>query len=64
MLKKELVFPDTPAISPACKDLITRLLNKVRLSGGQLAGGQGELWRAGRQAGYHVSLQGTSSPAC
>ena len=29
VLKKSLVFPDAPAVSPACKDLITRLLHKV-----------------------------------
>lgn len=29
VLKKPLAFPEQPAISPACKDLITRLLNKV-----------------------------------
>lgn len=30
VLKKPLTFPEGVPISPACKDLITRLLNKVR----------------------------------
>ena len=29
VLKKPLAFPDAVAVSPACKDLITKLLNKA-----------------------------------
>jgi hypothetical protein len=49
VLKKPLVFPDTPAVSAECKDLIAQLLHKVggwRLRRG---GGGGGGWGGQRR---------------